>query len=122
MLDRPDHLDTRQVSGRTFSEEIQLYRSTGTRNEHGEWTDSETSEEIKASVAPPNAGDSRVRELMQGGVDLSDMRLFWTATELQPQTDNSAGDVLLYKNERFRVMKVSSWGTFTEALAVRQEQ
>ena len=121
-LARPSHLVHRQVSGRAFGEEAQLLRVTGQRNDYWEYQESTNQVDIMCATAPPTAGDPRVRVLMEGGVQLEAMRMFWTAENLEPvQEDGGAGDIVIYAGERWRIRSTQRWGGFSESIGVRQE-
>ena len=121
MLQRPSHLVSRQIQGRAFSEAVSLIRTTGTRNEFGEYSETETGTDTLCATAPVTSTDPRARMLMEGGVQLDAMRIFWMVETPDSVDDDSAGDILLYESERWRVEQVQRWGGFVEVLAVRQE-
>ena len=120
-LERPPHLVTRQISGRIFDVAAILIRITGNRDQHGEWSDVSVETEIKCATAPVQAGDARARTVTEGGIRLDDARLFWTADELTPASNDSPGDMILYAGERWRVKETHRWGGFSESRALRKE-
>ena len=121
-LKRPNHLAQRQVVGRAFSEKLTLIRTVGARNSFGEYTESEQLIPTACATAPVSGSDARARLILEEGVRLEAVRYFWIIEVIDPVVeDHSAGDILLFENERWRVRAVQKWGGFVEALAVRQE-
>ena len=121
-IKRPAHLTRRQIAGRAFSEGVVLIRLTGGgRNKFGEWQATETPADTVCATAPASGDDARVRELMEDGVHLEAMRIFWTVEALNPAVEGSSpGDILVFESERWRVRSTKRWGGFSESLAVRQ--
>ena len=117
---RPPHLRQRPITGRAFGKPATLIRTGGSWAD-GVWVETETPSAIFCATAPVEAVDPRARQLTEGGVQLDAARLFWTAEELQPQRDDSAGDLIVYGGQRYRVRETQPWEGFWEALAVRQE-
>ena len=108
-----------------FSEDARIVTVTTEVNEFGEPTHTESEEAIKCATAPPTGNEPRVRELIEGGVLLEAMRNFWTVQDLRPvQYGNTgtAGDIIEYQNERWRVTETQRWGGFSESLCVRIEK
>ena len=130
-LARPPHLVSRQMGGRAFSEPLVILRTSGARDKTGEWTETETREETTCATAPAGTSGSsggRVRQLMEGGVRLDAMRDFWTVEDLRPAveeasdgTGGSAGDIVVFEGERYRIDSTARWGGFSESLGIRQE-
>ena len=121
-IQRPTHLVQRQAIGRAFGESAQLVTVTTSVNDFGEPTTTETSAAITCATAPPpGKDDARVRQLMEGGIALEAMRLFWTVETPRSVADDSAGDIIVFEGERFRVHSVAPWGGFSESVGVRQE-
>lgn len=123
MRQRPAHLRRRQVNGQAFGEAATLIRTQGAF-QNGVWTEAETPQDISCATAPMSGTDARAAELTEGGVQLSAVRLFWLSERVVPASDNppSAGDLIVYKAERFRVRGVAPWeDDFFEAVGVRQD-
>ena len=122
-LKRPAHLAARQIRGRAFSEPITILRTEGEYNVYGEYHESTTSVPAKCATAPvTNLSDSRVRILAEEGITLSAMRHFWTVEDLEPVKEGqSAGDIVEFVGEQWRVRVTQRWGGFSESLAVRIE-
>ena len=120
-IQRPQHLVRRQVQGRMFGEDATLVTVGTSVNDFGEPSSTETTADITCATAPVSAGDARARIIEEGGVALSDLRLFWTAEELDPVTDGSAGDIVIYEGERFRIRETARYGSFSESVGQRQE-
>ena len=121
---RPDHLRTRQVKGAAFGEDADRIRKTGSRNEYDEWIEgAEATLRIDCSVAPVPTHDLARRRLLEDeGIRLEAARILYTDTEIVPQTDDNAGDIIVYSTQRWRVREVQGWETdFFEALIVRIE-
>lgn len=125
MLARPRHLVHRQIVGRQFSEEATVLRIAGSRDDHGEYSETETSTDILCATAPVNTvNNARVRMLMEGGVQLDSMRLFWTVEDLDPVVEGGgAGDIVVYPRAgvRWRVHDTKRWDEFSESVVVRIE-
>lgn len=123
VITRPEHLQNRPIVGRFFSEPVQIITTTGTRNQYGEWTATEAAPVATVcATAPLSAGDARARDpIAEGGIRLSDMRLFWTAESIDPVTDASGETILVYAGERWRVSETQRWRGFSETLATRIE-
>ena len=123
MRERPAHLQRRQITGEAFGEPATLLRTTGSVNEHGEYTEAEAPPEaITCATAPGTTlSEVRARQLTESGVQLDAARLFWSAERLDPVTNDAGGDIIVYKGERFRVHSSQPWGDFWEAVGVRQE-
>ena len=121
-IQRPAHIVNRQSRGRAFGESATLVTVTTGVNDFGEPVQIETLAAITCATAPPSTkDDSRVRQLMEGGIALSAMRMFWTVEQPRPVADDSAGDIIVFNGERFRVHSVAPWGGFSECIGVRQE-
>lgn len=124
-LKRPNHLAQRQVVGRAFSEKLTLVRTVGSRNVHGEYTEVEQLFPTVCATAPipsGSAGDARVRLLTESGVQLDGLRIFWTTQDLNPVVEgHSAGDIVEFNSERYRIRLTQRWGSFSESIGVRQE-
>ena len=121
---RPTHLVERQARGNAFGEAATLVRITGVRDEHGEWAATETETAITCATAPASTEDARVRELMEGGVQLDEIRLFWTVETVTVQSDGAApsqGDAIAFAGERYRAHSTKRWRGFSETVGVRIE-
>ena len=118
MLDRPTYLENRQIQGRAFSEPLTIRRTQVTRNAYGEHDEEFAVIQTLCATHPVN----RLREKMQGGVELEEDRVFYTVEELHPVVESSsAGDIVVYKNETYRINSTQNWGTYSESLGKRQE-
>ena len=121
-LKRPNHLAQRQVVGRAFSEKLTLIRTVGSRNNVGEYSEVEQLFPTVCATAPVSGNDARVRLLTEGGVQLDMMRVFWTVQDLDPVVEgHSAGDIVEFEGDRFRIRLTQRWGSFSESIGVRQE-
>ena len=124
-LKRPNHLAQRQVVGRAFSEKLTLIRTVGSRNDFGEYAEVEQLFPTVCATAPISAGaagDPRLRLLTEGGVQLNMLRLFWTTQDLNPVVEHhSAGDIVEFDGERYRIKLTQRWGSFSESVGERQE-
>ena len=110
-LQRPTHLTNRQIRGRAFGEAATLVTVTTTVNDFGEPVQAEVEAAITCATAPPpGVNDSRIRQLQEAGIALSAMRMFWTVEQPRPVANDSAGDIIVYGGERFRVHSVAPWG------------
>ena len=110
--------------GQAFGENAtRLSFSGGARNTSGEWVDGAPREEaIRCASAPMTTQDeARLRELGVDGITLAGGRRFWTTTTLVSVDGESAGDLIVYDSERWRVVSVQRWEGFVEAYAQRQE-
>ena len=121
MRNRPTHLSRRTVQERHFGEDVTLIRTTGYRDENQEWRPSESPVTIRCATAPMPGDDARRREIEEGGVRLDEVRLFWTRETLDPASLFSAGDILVFEGERFRVGETERWHEISESVAIRQE-
>ena len=123
-LRRPRHLVRRQIRGRAFSEPINLYRVDGERNNRGQLVETVgPAIPTKCATAPASGSDARVRELMEGGVDLGAMRNFWTVEDVNPAEEGGGrGDIIEFLNERYRVQSTQRWGGFSESLCILAEE
>ena len=121
-LKRPNHLAQRQVVGRAFSEKLTLIRTVGSRNYFGEYTEVEQLFSTVCATAPASGNDARVRQLTEGGVQLDALRIFWTTQDLNAVVEgHSAGDIVEFEGERFRIRLTQRWGSFSESIGQRQE-
>ena len=121
-LQRPAHLAHRQSRGRAFGEDATLLTTTTTVNSFGEPVQAEATTPITCATAPPSTKeDPRIRLLIEGGIALSAMRLFWTVETPRPVADDSVGDIIVFDGERFRVHSVAPWGRGSECVGVRIE-
>ena len=124
-IQRPLHLTRRQIRGRMFGESATLITVTTTFNAFGEPVQAESPAPLTCATAPASEGGAggRVRELMEGGIALEAMRVFWTVETPRPVADDSAGDIIVFPvdGERWRVHAVEPWGGFSECVGVRQE-
>ena len=121
-IQRPTHLVQRQSVGMAFGEDATLITVLTGVNDFGEPTSTETSAPITCATAPPSTKDDpRVRKLMEGGVAFEALRLFWTVETPRPVADDSAGDIIVFGGERFRVHSVAPWGRGSECVGVRIE-
>ena len=121
---RPAHLAHRQAIGRAFGEKATLITVTTTCNDFGEPVHAESPAPITCATAPVSTkDDARVRQLMEGGIALESLRLFWTVETPRPVADDSVGDIIVYPRggERWRVHSVAPWGRFSECVGVRIE-
>ena len=124
MRTRPAHLRTRATQGSSFGQAAQLIRPTGHRDSTGVWVpDAETALDITLATLPAvTLNEQRRRELTEGGIQLDAGRVFWTATEIRPVSATSAGDIIVYAGERYRLRTVDVWSSdLWEAIGVRQE-
>lgn len=123
MLRRPVHIQQRSIRGRTFSERVTIIRTIGEFNVYGEYHESTMETETLCATATPItlANPARLRVITEGGLVLSASRVFWTIETLEPVSDSSAGDILLYMGERWRVRETNRWFGFNESVAERQE-
>lgn len=122
MLTRPQHLVDRQIA-HTFAEDATLIRSRGSYDENGEWVeDPETETAIKVATSPVSSNSERARQAAADGIRLDSLRLFWTRESLDPAIDDeSAGDIVVYDGERYRISESARWGGFSESVGQRQE-
>ena len=126
-LQRPTHLDVRQIRGRAFSEPLTIQYIVAAIGHYGGAVETVArEEETFCATAPASAQDARAREIMEGGIQLNAMRIFWTAEEVDPVSDTGPGDILIYPvdpvlGERWRVSVTQRWGTFSASIGVRQE-
>ena len=118
---RPAHLTRRQVTGRAFGETATLIRTSGSRDQTGVYTETETREDLDCATAPASEFSSRVRAIMEGGIQLDAIRMFWHETDLHPASDGASGDLIEYAGDRYRVRSTQRWGGFSQSLGVRQE-
>ena len=118
---RPAFLAQRTIQGRRFSENVTLVRTSGFRNEDQDWRGSGQTANIRCATAPMPGEDDMARLLEDGGVRLEDTRLFWTREELVPASLFSAGDILVFEGERFRVAATDRWGQVSESVGIRQD-
>ena len=119
-----DDFIPRHVTERFMVEPAVMVRSEATKNRIGELSVTETETEITCATHPPSSGDPRVREIMEGGIKLEAMRSFWTVEDLDPVRygpGGSAGAVIVYEGERWRVSGTKRWYGFSEHLCVRIE-
>ena len=122
-MNRPAHLQKRQIT-RTFAEDGRLLRpAAGTRNEYGEWSDGTYAEsDVKLSTVPvTQLGMARRRQVTEAGIRLDASRVFWTAETVHVAEEYTAGDLIEYEGERWRVSIVQRWGHFFDAIGVREE-
>ena len=83
-----------------------------------------TPTDTTCSTAPAssNNADPRVRLLTEGGVQLDALRQFWTSEELTPAlAGSSAGDILIWGSQRWRVRSTGRWGSFSDTIGERME-
>ena len=123
-IQRPAHLAHRQSRGRAFGEDATLLTTTTTVNSFGEPVQTEATTPITCATAPPSTKeDPRIRQLIEGGIALSALRMFWTVETPRSVADDSAGDIIVYPpgGERFRVHSVAPWGRGSECVGVRIE-
>ena len=107
-----------------FGEAAALVRVTGSRDANGEWSETETSTAITCATAPASPAHARVREIIEGGVQLDAIRMFWLAEDVTVQDDSaaqSAGDIIVYAGERYRARATQRWRRYSEAIGVRIE-
>ena len=118
MLQRPRHLDRRQVQGRAFSEPLQIRRITTTFNDYGEHQDAFTSFDTVCASHPIDL----IREKTRGGVEPKGEIVFYTIEDLRPVDErSSSGDIVIYKGERYRIVSTKRWGSFSASVGERQE-
>ena len=123
-IQRPAHLAHRQSIGRAFGELATLITVTTTCNDFGEPEHAEAPAPITCATAPPTTRDNpRVRQLLEGGVALEAMRMFWTVEQPRSVADDSVGDIIVFPvgGERWRVHSVGPWGRGSECVGVRIE-
>ena len=119
---RPRHLRDRRITGQAFGERATLIRTATARNSYGESTETEASGvDVACATAPVEAGTPRARAITEGGIRLDATRLFWLLDAVEPVGNASAGDLIVYGGERYRVSESQPWGHFWEVLGVRQE-
>lgn len=132
---RPVHLQRRRIrrfgKGKVGNGVVRLLRDAGAYDDDGKWVDMpETPRDIRANTQPfVSAKDSgRARELVEAGVQLDAARLFWTEEPLQPVVPadengdgGSAGDVLVWDNQRWRIRSTLRWSYYSESIGVREE-
>lgn len=127
VIDRPAHLAARPVTGRLHNQPLTIITPTTTRDSTGRGTVTEAQRTTSGATAPPSQRAARVRELMEGGVQLNAMRHFWVTVPVNPvldphgETPGSPGDLILWDGQRWRVDSAQDWGRFTQVLAVREE-
>lgn len=119
---RPEHLTSRTIET-SFGEPSTLIRTEGSWNDDGDWVESEpVRTAIEISTQPVSGSDARVRKLLEEGERLEGMRIAKSLIRLVPLSQGTAGDILLYDGETWRVRNVKRWRTYDEALIVRQEE
>ena len=118
MIQRPSHLVSRQISGRMFGEAAILRSVTLSRDAFGAPSEIKFSRHITLATAPATGNNARVRELQEGGIELSAMRQFWLAEEVKPVAQNSAGDIIDYGGDQWRCHAVEEWGGFYAVVGV----
>ena len=118
---RPSFLRSRRVTSRFFRDTATLLRGTGARSTTGEWVETAGEpRQLSCSVAP--VAGPREAEVREAGLRLSDARTFYTLEPLSPQTATSAGDVLVWSGERWRVRETLRWAEdLHESMGVRVE-
>ena len=122
-LKRPPHLIKRTIQGRAFSEILTIIRVVGERDRYGEYHEVETATETLCATAPMDSRDPRAREITEGGILLSAIRRFWTIEILPTVSEgNSAGDIVEYLGERWRVSESQRWGDFSESVGRQEAQ
>ena len=94
-------------------------------NDFGEPVQAEVPAPLTCATAPPSGqGENpRIRQLMEAGVALEAMRVFWTVETPRPVADDSEGDIIVWPvgGDRFRVHSVAPWGRLSECIGVRIE-
>ena len=105
----------------SFSETLQLInRTAGSRSSTGRWLNGvQTTNNIIAATAPPN--DALIRDLQTGGIETEGARMIWTHERLKPTGDDNTGDRVRWNGETYKIHSVKDWGTFFEAIAIREE-
>ena len=107
MYRRPAHLRTRQIlHSPVFPTTASLIRTTLVFNDYGEET---TTEAAAVTIPCITAPATRSRSPEEGGILLSDGRMFWTTIPLTPVSDVSPGDIIVYDDERWRIQNTQRW-------------
>lgn len=122
--DRPTHLRRRATEGASFGQPAQLIRPGGSRDNTGQWVPTEPEPETLTLATLPAASlsERRQRELTEGGVQIDAARAFWTSTRIVPISADSAGDIIVYNGDRWRIRLAVAWSTdLYEGIGVRQE-
>ena len=58
----------------------------------------------------------------EAGVALSDARFIWTSTPVAAQSSTSAGDIIIWDGDRYRVHSAAKWDDLLYwVIAVREE-
>lgn len=117
----------RLAQGRAFSAPIDvLVESAGSRNQYGEWVPGKTTvTTTRGASAPVTSGQAAdLRDVLPEGTRLSDSRIFWLTTPVQPLRvgDNATdGDRIRYNGIEYRVLRVEDWDGVTEAVCIRED-
>ena len=121
-LKRPRHLTRRQSRGRAFNEPLTIIYIRGTRNDYGEYAETRNEVRTYGATAPASRQDALVRTLLEGGIQLDALRLFWTAEDVDPVREGQGpGDIIVYEGTMYRVQNTQRWGGFSETMATREE-
>ena len=108
--------------GRYFNDVATLIRVTADYDDCGRTVTAEAEAEIRCATAPVSGAEARSREPTEAGVVLDAARRFWLVDEVEPVSDNSPGDIIVYAGERWRVARVERWtANAHEVLAQRIE-
>lgn len=118
---RPGYTRSRAIKRSFFSEKLTIRREEG-RRVQGIWSLANSDTETTGSTAPPDAGDARVRRVLeeQGGLRLEAMRLFWTVEALDGPSGTSRGDLVIWDGQLWRVVNSRPYGDFWEAFCQRE--
>ena len=123
-MNRPPHINRRQFSHQAFGVQITIRRQAdGSRDSSGAWTPGAVSDiPIYAATEPM----SLERDPLEGGVRLSERRIFYIAdADVLPlrssATVQTGADRILYNGVEYQVESVKEWDGFAEALCDRVE-
>lgn len=120
MFERPVHLTNRTIGGRYLSEEFEVVTLTGSVDEYGDFTESESSRTTVSGVSAPPS-DSQKKLLEDGGIRVADARRFWILNgtiEVKVADHDSGGDQIVWDGKTYLVKSFSDWGNFQEVLGV----
>ena len=118
-------LERRLLSTRFAEKATLLSRGPGQYNDYGEFVEGAETQTAISVVSVPLNGEERL--VLEEGLRNSESRRFWTTSPVnfvtgEQDATQSDSDLILYKNEFFRVTRVEDWsGGFVEILGVKLE-
>ncbi|MBF2755716.1 MAG: hypothetical protein ISN29_10745 [Gammaproteobacteria bacterium AqS3] len=111
-------LQTRQINGNAFGEDLIILNTNQERDEWGELVPAAVVKtSTKCSTNPISADDERLGDLQESGVRLEGVREFFTVEPLDVRKKQE----IEWMGEKYIAVQTANWGHFNATIGIRKE-